>query len=261
MNFMVFILAFLMACDENTLTRTLHRPLAACTLFGAALGNVQAGLAAGAVLEIEALGFDAAGIPSNYILSSLAAALLAVNGTGAAESALAAAALMPAGYLLKQISGLINTALVPMARKAASERKEGGMLGAVLLSLVINGIVYGAAAMVLASNGKEIAAAYSSLISANGWILYGLYAGGVLTAAAGIAVLMRNLNVKEMPGVFFAGAAAAAVMCACGLSQAAMLLCALAAFGLSCMDYSLRKGGSEKAAEPKPVKKGGAQWW
>jgi len=235
--------------------------------------NVQAGLAAGAVLEIEALGFDAAGIPSNYILSSLAAALLAVNGTGAAESALAAAALMPAGYLLKQISGLINTALVPMARKAASERKEGGMLGAVLLSLVINGIVYGAAAMVLASNGKEIAAAYSSLISANGWILYGLFRyllipvlalACVQMASAGntlAAVLMRNLNVKEMPGVFFAGAAAAAVMCACGLSQAAMLLCALAAFGLSCMDYSLRKGGSEKAAEPKPVKKGGAQWW
>jgi PTS system N-acetylgalactosamine-specific IIC component len=261
MNFMVFILAFLMACDENTLTRVLHRPLAACTLFGAALGNTAAGLAAGAVLEIEALGFDAAGIPSNYILSSLAAAVLAANGTGAAESALAAAALMPAGYLLRQVSGLASTALLPMARKAASERKEGGMLAAMLVSIVISGAVFGAAAILLASKGKDIASWYSGLVSANGWILYGLYAGGIFTAAAGIAVLMRNLNVKEMPGVFFAGAAAAAVMCACGLPQAAALLCGLAAFGLSCMDYSVRKGGNEKAAEPKPVKKGGAQWW
>jgi PTS system N-acetylgalactosamine-specific IIC component len=259
MNFLIFLIAFLMACDENTLTRVLHRPLAACTIFGAVLGNAPAGLAAGAVLEIEAVAFDAV-MPSNYILPSLAAAVAAVNG-GGVSGAMAGAGFWLVGLLLKEVSSLICTALLPAARKAAETRKEGGLTMAVILSLVINGLVFGLAAMFLASKGAELTDFFSSLLAQNGWILSGLYAAGIFTGAVGIAVLMRNLNVKEMPGVFLAGAAAAAVMCACGLGQAAALLCALIAFGAASLDYQLRKGTAEKAPETKPVKKGGAQWW
>ena len=258
MNFLIFLIAFLMACDENTLTRVLHRPLAACTIFGAVLGNAPAGLAAGAVLEIEAVAFDAV-MPSNYILPSLAAAVAAVNG--GVSGAYAGAAFWLAGLMLKEVSSLISAALLPSARKAAETRKEGGLTLAVILSLVINGLVFGLPAMFLASKGAEMTDFFASLLAQNGWILSGLCAGGIFTGAVGIAVLMRNLNVREMPGVFLAGAAAAAVMCACGLGQAAALLCALTAFGAASLDYQLRKGTAEKAPETKPVRKGGAQWW
>ena len=148
------LIAFLMACDENTLTRVLHRPLAACTIFGAVLGNAPAGLAAGAVLEIEAVAFDAV-MPSNYILPSLAAAVAAVNG-GGVSGAMAGAGFWLVGLLLKEVSSLICTALLPAARKAAETRKEGGLTMAVILSLVINGLVFGLAAMFLASKGAEL---------------------------------------------------------------------------------------------------------
>ena len=260
MNFLIFILAFIMAADENTCTRVLHRPLVACTLFAAVLGNAPAGLAAGAVLEMIAIAFDI-GRPSNYILASLAAALLAVNGTDGASAAMMASAFFLAGLLIKSAVSLITTALLPSARKAAEKRNEKGLFAGVLVSVLLYGIVFGAAAMWMASFGETAADSVNEIIETNGWILSVLHTAAVLVSAIGIAVLFRNLSGNRIPGAFMGGFAMAAVLCAIGLDSAAAILCGMAAFGIGAFDYHLRAVNNDKPAETKEIKKGGAQWW
>lgn len=260
MNFLIFILAFVMAVDENTLTRVLHRPLCACTLFGAVLGNPLAGLAAGGVLELAAVGFDTA-VQTNYIPASLIAALLAVNGTDAAASAAGGAVFFIAGYLLKEAVSLICAAVLPSARKAAENRKEGGLLTGVIISAVLYGLVFGAVSMWTASMGASAAETLGSILESNGWILSILQTAAALAGAIGIAVLYRNLGGNKIPGAFLGGAACCALLVAVGLSNAAALLCGFAAFAAAGMDFHLRADKNEKPAEKKEVKKGGAQWW
>lgn len=260
MNFMIFIAAFLMAADENTFTRTLHRPLAACTIFGAVLGNAPAGLAAGAVLELGAITFDQL-YSTNYILPSLAAAVLAVNGTSATESAAAAAAFFGISYLLKEITGLINTVFLPAARKGAQNRKESGLLVPLLLSLIITGAVYGACAMILASYGSDIVNGLVTLTSSYGWIAGGLHAAGVLVSAVGIAILLRNLNAKQIPGAYLAGFGLAAAFLSANRGWPVLLICGMIAFGISAMDYHIRSESGAQTNETKKIEKGGKEWW
>lgn len=260
MNFVIFILAFLMAVDENTATRVLHRPLCACTLFGAVLGSPAAGLAAGAVLEPAAIVFDSVKA-GNYLLASLAAALLAANGTDAISAAGAAGVFFLAGYVLEKAVSLLCTAVLPMSRKAAENRNEKGLMSAVLLSALLYGLVFGAAAMWMASFGESAATAMSDLFETNGWILSIFASATVFTAGIGIAVLYRNLGGNKIPGAFLGGFAAAALLSAAGLNNAAAVLCGFAAFAIAGMDFHLRMKTDEKPAEKKEVKKGGAQWW
>ncbi|MBR3349297.1 MAG: PTS sugar transporter subunit IIC [Solobacterium sp.] len=260
MNFLIFIIAFVMAVDENSCTRVLHRPLCACTLFGAVLGNVSAGLAAGAALELAAVAFDAYR-PGNYILASLAAALLAVNGSDAASSAAAAMGFLALGFLIKNAVSLLCTALLPYARNQAAKRNEKGMFTGVIVSVLLYGIVFGAGAMWLASLGNNTAASFSDILDKNGWVLSALHTAAVLVGALGIAVLYRNLGGSKMPGAFLGGFACAAVLSALGLNSAICIICAMAAFAIASMDYSLRITQNDKPAETKEIKKGGAQWW
>ena len=260
MNFMIFILAFVMAVDENTCTRVLHRPLVACTLFGMLLGNAPAAMAAGAVLEMSAIAFDIAR-PSNYILASLAAALLAVNGSDAATASIMAAGLFFAGLMLKSAVSLLSTVMLPGARKAAEKRDEKGLFAGVLVSVLLYGIVFGAAAMWMASFGEEAAQSVADLLETNGWILSAVHTAALLISAIGIAVLFRNLSGNRIPGAFMGGFTMAAVLCAIGLDSAAAILCGMVAFAIGAFDYHLRAVSNDKPAETKEIKKGGAQWW
>ena len=260
MNFLIFILAFVMAIDENTFTRVLHRPLVACTLFGAVLGKPAEGLACGVLLEPMAIAFDTYR-KGNFILASLVSAVLVANGSETAAAVSAGAASVMAGYVIRKAIGLLTAVMLPSARKAAEKRDEKGLFAGMLVSMLIYGLVFGGLSMWLASLGADIGTTFNSVITANGWILSILQVASVLIGAVGIAVLFRNLSGPKIPGAFMAGFAAAAVCCAGGITTAAAIICGFAAFGISAMDYHLRSEQNEKPAEVKEIKKGGAQWW
>lgn len=260
MNFLIFILAFVMAIDENTFTRVLHRPLVACTLFGAALGKPAEGLACGVLLEPMAIAFDTYR-KGNFILASLVSAVLAANGTETASAISAGAAFIMAGYVIRKAVGLLTAVMLPSARKAAEKKDEKGLFAGMLVSMLIYGIVFGALSMWLASLSSDIGSTFSSVLSANGWIISIMQVASVLIGAIGIAVLFRNLSGAKIPGAYMAGFAATAMCCACGMKTSAAIVCGFLSFGISAMDYHLRSEQNEKPAEVKEIKKGGAQWW
>ena len=261
MNILIFMIAFLAAVDENALTRVLHRPLAACTLFGAALGNTALGASVGAVLEVQAIALDCVR-EGSYTLVSLAAVLLAVlNGLDPAEAAAGASFMFLAGALLENAASAVSAIALPGARKAAEKRNETGLLIGTLIPALIYGLITGAIAMVMVSFGTDFAAKINAMLESSGWILSGLSAAGLLLPAVGIAILLRNLNVRQMPGAFMGGFAAAAVMLAAGLKGSALILCGFIAFAAASLAYHTGALKPEAAAEKPQPKKGGQKWW
>ena len=267
MQILIFLIAFLLSADENTMTRALHRPLVACTLFGAALGNIAAGAAAGAVLELEALAFSAADLAhedKSFVLISLAAALLTVSeGMDAAIFAGgAAAAIFAFGYAVKHVFLLVNTAFVPLARKGAENRKDSTLMIANFIPVVLYGIVNGLLAVLLVSQKDNCLAFIDNLNAEYGWIISGIGAAGMAFAAIGIAILLRNLRVREMPAAFLAGAVIAGVMLYAGMSGSVLAGCAVIAFAAAAYDYHQRSETVQPAKETKTTKKGGGEkWW
>ena len=88
---LIALVVFLLAMDQQILTRTLHRPLVACTIFGMLLSNTAIGMAVGASLEMTLLSFDTARYylhrPGSVLYSCFAVLLAVKAGMNAAEAA------------------------------------------------------------------------------------------------------------------------------------------------------------------------------
>lgn len=264
MQFMICILIFVLAVDQAAFTKILSRPLIACTLIGAVMSDIKTGMAAGATLELINMTYDQHrtlpqdGYQSSYLLASVAAVVLAVK-SGTAESAAASAVLFALlGSYLSHILSIVNTVFVPFARNAAEKRdgKKVGMYN--LIAVIIRGIAFAAAAAVIFSAADGLADKLSDLVNSYGWILKSLAAFNILLPCVGFAVLLRNLSVKNMPGVFFAGAACMSLACLYMSFPYALALCAFMAYGIASYDYHSL---ADQKKQDKSLKGGASKWW
>ncbi len=258
---MLYVLILLLALDEVALTHILSRPLIACTLLGASLGNMQAGMSVGAGLEMILLGYEQTNPLMtkhlHFLLYSIVAVILSISFKMNAETAIASGVIAgAAGIALSHAVQMLNMVFLPLARNAAekADEKKIGLYN--LLAFLLRGIVYTITAVVLMNNLAGLENLLAGLEKSN-WILQTVNAFAMLMPCIGIAVLTRNLTVKNMPGAFLAGAAFSAIACSVWKSPIVLLAGVMVAFGLSAYDYHAQ---TDKKQD-KSMKGGATKWW
>ncbi len=262
---LIALAVFLLAMDQQILTRSLHRPLIACTIFGMLLSNTAIGMAVGASLEMTLLSFDTSRYflhRTGSVLYSCFAVLLAVKaGMNAAEAAGAALVFLGIGSGVAHLFDTGNLFFLQQARKAAETRDEKKLAVANFLPLVLKALVFAVIAFVGVSQAENFTAAVESFGDGFGWILEGFSAVGALLPLVGFAVLLRNLSAKDMPGAFFAGFACAVLAGSVLSFEAAAAVCAMLAFGLGAFAYHLNLKEASSAAAEKSKKGDSGKWW
>ncbi len=264
---LIALAVFLLSMDQQVLTRTLHRPLIACTLFGAILGNPQTGLTVGAALELMLLTFDTERYflsrPASVLYSCYAVLLAVKAGMNAQEASGAAIVFLGIGAGIVHLLSVLNLAFLNQARKAAETRNEKKLAAANFLPLIISGLIPAVIALAGAANAESFVTAAETLGDTWGWILEGFAVTAFLLPLVGFAVLLRNLSAKDMPGAFFAGFACAVVAGTLLSYEAAAVVCAMIAFGIGAYDYHLNLGSRDTVSAPaEKTKKGESkQWW
>jgi mannose/fructose/N-acetylgalactosamine-specific phosphotransferase system component IIC len=116
----------------------------------------------------------------------------------------------------------------------------------------MTGIVYGVCSVIILRAGD-----LSGKIAGWDWLFRAAMAAGSLSACVGFAVLIRNIQMKNMTGALFAGAAIAVLCIKSGMGQEGLIICAMSAFAAGAYDFYSRK----TAKQEKTVKGGGQKWW
>ena len=253
------ITALILAADQFAGLHILCRPLIACTIVGAVLGSAETGISCGAAAEVLQMMTDQSGrnewTRPSLLLSGIAAVIMMKEGGAAASEAGGfAAGFAAVGLLINVLAMSLNTAFLPAARKAAAEGKSGRLTVLNFLPLLIVSAVYaGTAVWISGHAGADL----SAFVKNWGWLSSAASAAGALTACVGLAVLMRNIQTKNMTGALFGGAAVAALCVKSGMGQEGLLVCVLAAFAAGAYDFFRNK----PAKAEKNVKGGGQKWW
>ncbi|MCR4951706.1 MAG: PTS sugar transporter subunit IIC [Solobacterium sp.] len=262
MNVLLILTVFLLAADQFLFTGFLSRPLPACTLIGAVCGNTGAGVMAGGALEMLLAGQDVSVRVldrRSYVLCSCAAVIL-VSAAGLKPEAAAgiAAVLIAAGTGLNHLLSILFTSFLAPARNAAETRNETKLAVTHFLPVVLASAVFAVCAAVLYGMIQTKSDSIAALAADYRWVYKGLCAAGSLLPCVGLAILLRNLSVKDMKGAFWAGAASASMITAALSPASALALCAAIAFGAAGYDYHRLTEGQT----PAKTQKGGAQkWW
>ena len=255
----IFVL-ILLALDRCGFLNVLHRPLIACTLIGAASGNAAEGIKVG--LACELMYFGLSHIYGNEDGGTLLFSIAAVAAASASKidpSAAAAAGLagLFAGHMIDRALESVSSLLVPSARKAAQERKEGTLGVLNLIPMILGVIVYVLLGNMLLSEGG--ASLLNSLLSGPAaWILV-LSFVGILLQCLGLAVVLRNIGAKSEIGFVLAGAAAGLALLGTSVSSAALAAAGMAAFGIAAAYYG--KDGGKTPAQTETKKGGADKWW
>ena len=258
---------FLLSMDQQVLTRSLQRPLIACTIFGLILGNAGTGLAVGAALEMTMLSFDTERYyfsrPASVLYSCFSVLLAVKANLIAAEAAGAAIVFFGIGAGIVHLLSAGNLIFLQQARKAAETRNEKKLAAANFIPLLISGLIPAVIALIGAANAESFVTSMETMGDKWGWILEGFAALAYLLPLVGFAVLLRNLAAKDMPGAFFAGFACAVIAGTVFSYEAGALICALIAFAIGAYDYhsSLNKKETETVKKEKAGKGESGQWW
>lgn len=262
---LIALAVFLLAMDQQILTRTLHRPLIACTIFGMLLSNTAIGMAVGASLEMMLLSFDTSRYYLNRpgsVLYSCFAVLLAVKaGMNAAEATGAVLVFLGIGCGIAHLFEVGNLVFLQQARKAAETRDEKKLAMANFLPLVLRALVFAVIAFAGVSQAENFTAAMETFGDRFGWVMEGFAAAGALLPLVGFAVLLRNLSARDMPGAFFAGFACAVLAGSTLSFEAAAAVCAMLAFGLGAFAYHLNLKETSSASAEKTKKGDSGKWW
>ncbi len=272
MNILLLIVVMLLSIDQYALTHILHRPLVACSLLGLVLGDVHTGVIVGGTIELFSV-YDQMnhhiGMNDGSLLTSILATIAVIVGkldTGVAMSI--AVAGWYVGIACNQLLDSFNMVFLPMARKAAETTNVKKIGVYTIVPLVIRAVCYGVLAMVVASRGAEIESLIEMVQTNAGWILIGLSVAGRSMMAIGLAVLLRNLDLKNMQGALWAGIAFAAIATSVFTGVTSLLLSGIAAFAIAAYDYQSidKKNGTVSADATAPTNNtvktgGGEKWW
>ena len=143
---LVVVVAFLAGLEGILDQFQFHQPLVACTLIGAATGNLTAGIMLGGSLQMIALAWAniGAAVAPDAALASVAAAIILVKGGNFTQEGIGVATataipLAVAGLFLTMLVRTASVALVHTADKAAENGNIAGVERAHYLALVLQG--------------------------------------------------------------------------------------------------------------------------
>ena len=193
-----------------------HQPLVACTLIGAATGNLTAGIMLGGSLQMIALAWAniGAAVAPDAALASVAAAIILVKGgnfttEGIGVATATAIPLAVAGLFLTMLVRTASVALVHAADKAAEHGNIAGVERAHYLALLLQGLrIAVPAALLLAIPAQSVQHALGLMPD---WLNHGMVVGGGMVVAVGYAMVINMMATREVWPFFAIGFAFAAI--------------------------------------------------
>ena len=213
---LVVAVAFLAGLEGILDQFQFHQPLVACTLIGAATGNLTAGIMLGGSLQMIALAWAniGAAVAPDAALASVAAAIILVKGgnfttEGIGVATATAIPLAVAGLFLTMLVRTASVALVHTADKAAENGNIAGVERAHYLALLLQGLrIAVPAALLLAIPAQSVQHALNLM---PGWLNHGMVVGGGMVVAVGYAMVINMMATKEVWPFFAIGFCLAAV--------------------------------------------------
>lgn len=203
----ITIMAFICGIDFSLEAFFWFRPIIAAFFTGIILGDVQLGLAAGAITELAYVGLLTIGgtVPPNPLMAGIMTVIIAYTTGSSPEAALALS--LPFALLMQWINIFYHSAfsvfLVPVLDRKAAEADTNGFTRAVMLGAIIVGLTYAVVTFVSAYVAQEPIARF--VTSFPTWFVHGFEICGQLLPGVGLALLLRTMLTGDNAPFLFIG--------------------------------------------------------
>lgn len=238
------IVTFIFAIDQFSLTELLYRPIIACPIIGAILGDVKTGLVVGGTYELMMVGNMPVGgaQPPNAVLGGIVAMIFAVKSQLDVDTALGLAVVFSIfGQYAVTLTFTITSGLMSKADEAADKADPTGITKVNLIAMCFLGVLFAILAVVAYVGGEAAGTALNNFSNSRyfSFVMGGLGAAGGMMRYTGFAVLLKIMLADDMWGIYLAGFAAAALFGNVeATSGATLILVAFIGVAIALYDYN-----------------------
>lgn len=237
------IVTFFFAIDQFSLTEIVYRPIIACPIIGAILGDVNTGLVVGGTYELMMVGNMPVGgaQPPNAVLGSVVAMIFAVKAKMDINAALGACMIFATfGQYVVTLTFTIMSGLMAKADKAANEANPKGITAVLNTSMAILGTLFAVIAILAYVGGIAASGALQSLSEKASWFMGGLSAAGGMMRFVGFAVLLKIMLSNDLWGWLLAGFACALLFGNVeATASACLILVAFIGVAIALLDFKI----------------------
>lgn len=235
------IVTFIFAIDQFSLTEILYRPICACPIIGAILGDINTGLVVGGTYELVMIGSMPVGgaQPANVVIGEVVAMIFAVRANMDVDAALGAAVIFSTfGTYIVTIMFSVASAFNAWADKSASEASVKGINNAILVDVIMLGGLFAVISVLAYFGGAALEPTLTSISKNASWFMGGLSVAGGMMRFVGFGVLLKIMLSNDMWGYFLAGFAMALVVGNIpAISAATLIIIAFIGVGIACSNY------------------------
>lgn len=235
------IVTFIFAIDQFSLTEILYRPICACPIIGAILGDINTGLVVGGTYELMMIGSMPVGgaQPANVVIGEVVAMIFAVRANMDVDAALGAAVIFSTfGTYIVTIMFSVASTFNSWADKSASEASEKGVNQAVLVDVLMLGGLFAVISVLAYFGGSALEPTLTSLSEHASWFMGGLGVAGGMMRFVGFGVLLKIMLSNDMWGYYLAGFAMALIVGNIpAISAATLVIIAFIGIGIACSNY------------------------
>ena len=237
------IVTFFFAIDQFSLTEIVYRPIIACPIIGAILGDVNTGLVVGGTYELMMVGNMPVGgaQPPNAVLGSVVAMIFAVKAKMDINAALGACMIFATfGQYVVTLTFTIMSGLMAKADKAANEANPKGITAVCNTSMAILGTLFAVIAILAYVGGTAASGALQSLRKKASWFMGGLSAAGGMMRFVGFAVLLKIMLSNDLWGWLLGGFATALLFGNVeATASACLILVAFIGVAIALLDFKI----------------------
>lgn len=237
------IVTFFFAIDQFSLTEIVYRPIIACPIIGAILGDVNTGLVVGGTYELMMVGNMPVGgaQPPNAVLGSVVAMIFAVKAKMDINAALGACMIFATfGQYVVTLTFTIMSGLMAKADKAANEANPKGITAVLNTSMAILGTLFAVIAILAYVGGIAASGALQTLSEKASWFMGGLSAAGGMMRFVGFAVLLKIMLSNDLWGWLLAGFATALLFGNVeATASACLILVAFIGVAIALLDFKI----------------------
>ena len=245
------VVTFIFAIDQFSLTEVLYRPMVACPIIGAILGDVNTGLVVGGTYELMMVGNMPVGgaQPPNAVLGGVVAMVFAVKANMDINAALGACMIFATfGQYVVTLVFTIASGLMAKADKAAEEANPKGITNVLNIHMLLLGSLFAVIAIIAYVGGTAAADTLNSLSENASWFMGGLGAAGGMMRFVGFAILLKIMLSADLWGYLLAGFAMALLFGNTpATASAALILVAFLGIALAINDFIVSKNIKENA--------------
>ncbi len=246
------IVTFIFAIDQFSLTEILYRPICACPIIGAILGDVNTGLVVGGTYELMMIGSMPVGgaQPANAVIGAVVAMIFAVRSGMDVDAALGAAVIFSTfGTYVVTIIFSVASTFNAWADDAAVKASGKELAKPIIADVVLLGGLFAVIAVLAYLGGEAMAPALQTLSEKASWFMGGLGVAGGMMRYVGFGVLLKIMLSNDMWGYYLAGFAMALVIGNIeATASATLVLIAFIGIGIATSNYFTSINIKEAAA-------------